>query len=221
MNRCLCVASYSLLALAAAPVAAQDNTDPYWSRCRDVFVSEARLAREFADFHRDLLILQRQLQAGSTEDKTRADVYGKILDECHRRALHREFAKLIASMSFRHPDAPGAIEGFLEQAEVVEEGLAKLVAITSGRDEPEARSCRDQRSVFGEKYHDLDEKKILGQIHAIKKEHHANLILLSQHFVEQKLIVVMRHMEIRMRPRRDFLDRTFLQEIEKELMKKD
>src|SRR6266542_3829613 len=76
----------------------------------DIITSEQQLARQFADFQDALLKLKQRLARGTPEDRKRAEVLDKILEECKNLAINQEFTKMLEilrTLNYKSTDGLG------------------------------------------------------------------------------------------------------------------
>lgn len=60
-----------------------------------IIESEQQRARQFAEFQNALLTLKQRLARGTPEERERAKVLEKVLDECKNLAINQEFTKML------------------------------------------------------------------------------------------------------------------------------
>ena len=93
----------------------------------DIITSEQQLARQFADFQDALLKLKQRLARGTPEDRRRAEVLDKILEECKNLAINQEFTKMLEilrSVNLKNTSAVGAAS---EQSETLTNKLRMIL----------------------------------------------------------------------------------------------
>jgi len=96
----LILVSLGLAALTIVSFGLQAQDEPKTSGSTqsvrdDLTNSQQQLARQFADFQDALLRLKQRLARGTPEEKRRAEVLEKVLDECKNLAINQEFTKII------------------------------------------------------------------------------------------------------------------------------
>jgi hypothetical protein len=95
----------------------------------DIIASEQDLARRFADFQDALLKLKQRLARGTPEERKRAEVLEKVLDECKTLAINQEFTKMIEilrTLDYKHLDKLG-VAG--DQAETLARKVGRILEI--------------------------------------------------------------------------------------------
>lgn len=85
--------SLALLTMLSFGIQAQERAAT--QQKDDIISSEQELARRFADFQDALLKLKQRLARGDAQERKRAEVLDKILEECRTLAINQEFTKMI------------------------------------------------------------------------------------------------------------------------------
>ena len=85
--------SLALLTMLSFGIQAQERAAT--QQKDDIIASEQELARRFADFQDALLKLKQRLARGDVQERKRAEVLDKILEECKTLAINQEFTKMI------------------------------------------------------------------------------------------------------------------------------
>lgn len=98
MKARLLLASMGFMAITLFALAQQSTNPPKGNTGPDtgeIITSEQQLARMFSDFQDALLRLKQRLARGTPEEKRRAEVLDKVIDECKNLAINQEFTKMI------------------------------------------------------------------------------------------------------------------------------
>jgi hypothetical protein len=110
------------LGLQAQPPAGsgQDGKD-------DIITNEQQLARQFAEFQDALLRLKQRLARGTPEERKRAEVLDKVLDECKNLAINQEFTKMLEIMRFSRINNTDDLNKLKLQSETIAGRLRKIL----------------------------------------------------------------------------------------------
>lgn len=97
MKARLLLASIGFMSIALFALAQQTTTQPKTGApdTGEIITSEQQLARMFSEFQDALLRLKQRLARGTPEEKRRAEVLDKVIDECKNLAINQEFSKMI------------------------------------------------------------------------------------------------------------------------------
>ena len=83
----------------------------------DIITSEQQLARQFADFQDALLKLKQRLARGNADERKRAVVLDKILEECKTLAVNQEFTKMLEILRTANLKSTQGVDVAKEQSE--------------------------------------------------------------------------------------------------------
>ena len=93
----------------------------------DIITNEQQLERQFAEFQDALLKLKQRLARGTPEERKRAEVLDKVLEECKNLAIKHEFTKMLEILRGANLRNPGDIEKTASQSEVLTNKLRTIL----------------------------------------------------------------------------------------------
>jgi hypothetical protein len=110
------------LGLQAQPPAgsSQDSKD-------DIVTNEQQLARQFAEFQDMLLRLKQRLARGTPEERKRAEVLDKVLEECKNLAINQEFNKMLELLRGAKTNSTDDLARLQLQSETIAKNLRKIL----------------------------------------------------------------------------------------------
>ncbi|MBM3993661.1 MAG: hypothetical protein FJ303_05850 [Planctomycetes bacterium] len=122
----LTVFSFSLQANDRPKTAVQDD---------EIITSEQQLRRQFDDFTAALLQLQLRLSRGTAEERERAKVLEKVLEECKNLAINQKFTQMIELMRAARVNGPNDLPKLQAQSDRIADDLRRILDLlqdTSG-----------------------------------------------------------------------------------------
>ncbi|MSU76989.1 MAG: hypothetical protein EXS16_02725 [Gemmataceae bacterium] len=137
MKARLLLASIGFMAITLFALAQQSTTQPNKGNTGPdtgkIITTEQQLARGFADFQDALLRLKQRLSRGTPEEKRRAEVLDKVIDECKNLAINQEFSKMIEILRLaKFTTTTDAIKA-KEQSALLAERLKKIYDMLQDR----------------------------------------------------------------------------------------
>ena len=116
----------AMLSFIAIGISAQEQAKTAQDK-DDIVTSEQQLLRQFSDFQDLLLRLKQKLARGTPEERRRAEVLGKVLEECRNLAINQEFAKMIELIKKSNLNTTPGLEDAYRQSEILTTSLAKIL----------------------------------------------------------------------------------------------
>jgi hypothetical protein len=115
------------LALLSLGLQAQEQPNSLTKDKDEIITSEKQLLRMFGDFQDALLRLKQRLARGNAEERQRAEVLDKVLDECKNLAINQEFTKMIELIRGANLNNTGGAGKARDQSEVITDRLTKIL----------------------------------------------------------------------------------------------
>jgi len=100
----------------------------------DLITDEQQLARQFADFQDKLLRLKQKLARGSFEEKKKAEIIEKVLEECKNLAINQEFTKMLEILRTAKLANTGNLADLKDQSDVLAQRLRKILDMLQNSD---------------------------------------------------------------------------------------
>jgi hypothetical protein len=124
----LILVAFGLVALTMLSFSLQAQDQPKSAQGKDeIITSEQQLLRMFGDFQDALLRLKLRLAKGNAEERARAEVLDKVLEECKNLAVQQEFTKMIELIRVAKFTNTGELDILKTQSENISERLSKIL----------------------------------------------------------------------------------------------
>ena len=131
----------------------------------DILTNEQQLARQFADFQDLLLRLKQKMARGTPEERKRAEVLDKVLEECKNLAINQEFNKMIEILRVSRLTTTVDFERVKNQSDKLADDLARILALIQDKGVDVSKERRDLEKLIKDLTKVIDrEKTIQGQI---------------------------------------------------------
>lgn len=134
----LILVSLGLVALAIFSLGsqAQDQPKPAIQEKDDIILSEQVLQAQFAAFTDSLFKLKSRLARGTAEERKRAEVLEKVLEECDRLAVKQEFTKMLQLMREARVNNTGDLKKMADQSNTIGDKLRKILDMMQNSSSP-------------------------------------------------------------------------------------
>ena len=93
----------------------------------EIITSEQVLKHQFAKFQEELLKLKQRMARGTADERKRAEVLEKVLEECNKLAVNQEFTKMIELMRHAKINNTGDVAKLKNQSDTIAQSLSRIL----------------------------------------------------------------------------------------------
>ncbi len=126
----------AMLAMLSLGLQAQEQPKASTQEKDDIITSEQVLQAQFASFTDALLKLKQRLARGTPEERKRAEVLEKVLEECDRLAVKQDFTNMLLLMREAKFNNTGQVAKLAEQSNTIGDKLRKILDMLQNSSSP-------------------------------------------------------------------------------------